>query len=159
MGLMSALDQAVHLELRVAECYKRLSALAESDSLRKELLDLAGEEVGHANLLRTGKNYLAKEPDLFCLEEKAEAGLGVCLGFVDELLNGLDRKALSLADGLRKARALEVHCEKAHLTNLVEIRDESLKKLFEALSKSDEEHVKRIDEILMRPLSGSGRDG
>jgi rubrerythrin len=49
---------------------------------------------------------------------------------------------------LEELRELEREFEKIHLNTLIEIQDESLKKLFRVLAGEDEKHVERLEQLL-----------
>lgn len=154
MAINSVLDQAVDLELRVSEAYRKLSWLAREDLLRDELKRLAEEEIAHANLLRSGKAYVSREADLFAVTENADVKLRGVLHLVGELLADLDKGGLSLKQGLRRLAALESHCERLHLSGLLEIREPSLRQLFVALASDDKAHRERLDALLADPNRG-----
>jgi len=139
----------VRLEQQAAECYKKLGRLAAPDGVvAQDLEKLARDEVVHANLLKAGENYAADDPGLFEAANLTEADLTACLGLAEKLGRELDGQALSLTAGLAVMRDLETLMERAHLATLVKVKDEPLKKLFEALSQGDIKHRERLDKVL-----------
>jgi rubrerythrin len=154
MAINSVLDQAVDLELRVSEAYRKLSWLTQDETLRSELKKLADEEIGHANLVRAAKAYASHEPDLFAVTEDADVRLRSVLNLIGELLGDLDKEVLSLKDGLRRIAALENHCERLHVSGLLEIREPSLRQLFIALASDDKAHRERLERLLAGVKTG-----
>ncbi len=154
MAINSILDQAVNLELRVSEAYRKLSWLARDESLRAELKLLADEEIGHANLVRRAKAFASRDPELFTVTEDAEVRLRGVLNLMSEFLADLDKEAVSLKDGLRRIAALESHCELLHVSGLLEIREPSLRQLFVALASDDKAHRERLEALLTAQKAG-----
>jgi rubrerythrin len=127
-----------------------LSHIAPDESLRQELLRLSAEEDGHANLLKRGKVYIMEMPDL---AEKANMS-------VDEIEEGINRAALLIGDvenrrigisqALKQTSSLESQYERVHFNAFVAIKDDSVKKMFETISREDENHSQRLKEILSK---------
>jgi hypothetical protein len=65
-----------------------------------------------------------------------------------ELLAKIENRKLLLPQMLEELRELEREFEKIHLNTLIEIQDESLKKLFRVLAGEDEKHVERLEQLL-----------
>jgi len=148
MTIYSVLDQAVAIELRVSEAYRKLAWLTQDETLRSELKTLADEEIGHANLARAAKAYTAREPDVVSVAENMDLRMRGVLNLVGEFLADLDRGTLSLKEGLRRLAALENTCELLHAAGLLEIREPSLRQLFVALTSDDKAHRERLERLL-----------
>jgi rubrerythrin len=148
MGLLGLFDLAIELEKKIGECYDRMSGMATDEGLKKDLMKLAQEEIGHANLLRTGKNFGVKNPEFFSKGTMDLSLLENCLGGVNELLDELGQGTTTLSAALNRIVALEYFCEEAHLSNLVHIEEPSLKPLFEGLARDDAEHGERVSQLL-----------
>jgi ferritin-like metal-binding protein YciE len=52
--------------------------------------------------------------------------------------------------GLRRIHDLERKFERVHMSTASEIKDFSLKKLFEALARADAEHRQRLERMMAR---------
>ena len=57
---------------------------------------------------------------------------------------------ISLKKALKRMHALETTYEKVHMDSLVEIKDESLNKLFTALCQGDKAHRERLERLMQR---------
>jgi rubrerythrin len=150
MSLVVLLDLAIELEKKIGDCYDRMSGMATDEVLRKELLTLAREEVDHANLLRTGKNFAVKNPEFFSPGDMDHALLESCLRVIGELVNGLGEGTVTLHGALSRIVALEYFCEKAHVSTLVHIEEPSLKQLFSGLARDDAAHAERVWQLLRK---------
>jgi rubrerythrin len=150
MSLVILLDLAIELEKKVGECYDRMSGMTTDEALRTGLLTLAREEVDHANLLRTGKNFAVKNPEFFAQGEMGNTLLESCLRVIGELLNQLGDGAATLKGALSRIVALEYFCEKAHVSSLVHIEEPSLKQLFTGLARDDAAHAERVWQLLRK---------
>jgi rubrerythrin len=150
MGLNSLFDLAIELEKKIGDCYDRMSALARDEGLKKALVKLAQEEIGHANLLRTGRSFSARNPEFFSQGAMDNALLENCLKGISELLGQLGDGTITLQAALSRIVALEYFCEKAHVSSLVHIEEPSLKPLFEGLARDDAEHGERVSQLLQK---------
>jgi rubrerythrin len=150
MGLISLMDLAIELEKKTSDCYDRMSGLATDAGLKKDLMKLAQEEIGHANLLRTGKNFGARNPEFFSQGAMDNTLLENCLRGISELLEQLGDGTITLQAALTRIIALEYFCEKAHFSSLVYIEEPSLKPLFEGLARDDAEHGERVSQLLRK---------
>ncbi len=153
MSVIHALSLAIELELKVSDAYRRLSELVVDGVVKKNLLTLSQEEVVHANTLRTGKSHATSQPEAFESERISEEQLSDNIALIDNLLKNLEDKRIGFEDALKRIRDLESRFERAHLNTLLEVKDPSLKQLFEALSSGDREHAWRVEE-LVRTLFG-----
>ena len=146
---------AARLEHKAAECYEKISLLpAAKGTLAQDLQKLSQEEIVHANLLKSGQNYAASDPDLFEADALTEKDLRGYLASIEDLIRDVERKALTLPDALRRIHDLEILLEAAHLATVVKIKDPVIKKLFSALSQGDKQHKERLDQILQALASG-----
>jgi rubrerythrin len=150
MGLISLLDLAIELEKKIGDCYDRMSGMATDEGLQKELMKLAQQEIDHANLLRTGRNFAIKNPEFFSKGAMENTLLENCLRVISELLNQLGDGTTTLKSALSRIVALEYFCEKAHISSLVHIEETSLKQLFEGLARDDAEHGERVWQLLQK---------
>jgi rubrerythrin len=147
MDIARFLDMGTDLENRISRIYEKISSLTNDESLSKRLISLSREELNHANILRTGKNYLSEMPDLFLGVQLGDEEIQEGLEDAGALLSELDI-GLSFPEGLKRILQLEKRFEQIHLGISVEIGEPSLKKLFQALTKGDQNHVRILSEII-----------
>ena len=140
--------EAIDLETLIAEIYRLAAELAPDENMTRELTLLSGEELGHASLLRSARNYQLRAPEAFGEASLSKEDLLKGLKSAQELLARIEKKQLLLSQVLERLMELEGQFEKAHLQTLVEIHDVSLKKLFERLAGEDREHLKRLSRLL-----------
>jgi rubrerythrin len=147
LDIAKFLDFGAELEMRVSKVYEKLSGLAGDESLSKRLISLSREEINHANILRTGKNYLGEMPDLFVgvrlKDEEMQKGLKDAGALLAEFDTGL-----SFREGLNRILQLETEFERIHLGASVEVREPSLISLFQALTKGDQNHIRILLETI-----------
>lgn len=65
MNILAFLDLGADLEAHVSKLYEALASLSANAVHAKTLKSLAGDELNHAIILRTGKRYYEEMPDLF----------------------------------------------------------------------------------------------
>jgi rubrerythrin len=147
MKLMGVLDEAIELEEKIRSCYELLSRLTE-DGTSAELKQLAREEKSHANVLKTGKDFVVRTPDLFGQETISDTKIRLGLKAVADLEENLIGRKTDFPQGLKKLYGLEKKFEKVHMNTAVEFKDFSLKKLFEALARADAEHRQRLERLI-----------
>jgi rubrerythrin len=147
MHILDFLDLAGELETTVGSAYEMLAALAPPGPLRETLRRLAREEANHAAVIRTGKNYALRMPDVFGTEKLPAVEVRAGLNWAKSLVNYLDPSA-DLKQGLTLMRDLEKRFEPVHLASSVEIMDASMKKLFEDLSRDDRSHLEVLGELI-----------
>lgn len=150
MGLNETFDLGTQLEEKMAECYKEMSRLCQDEALARQFMMLSDEEIGHRNLLITGKNYLKEAPDIFHLRQERIVELQIGLNKIIRLVEMIRDKKVGLEEALNEAAELERFFEQFHLKSIADVDDESLKKLFEALSAQDKAHRLRLVHILER---------
>jgi len=149
MDLTVMIDEAIELEERFGACYDQLSKTAE-DGLAPEMKQFAREEKSHENVLKTGRNFVSGAPDLVGQQAisnlEIRCGLRAAENLQAELLSG---KA-DFRQGLKRLHDLERRFERIHMTTAAEIKDFSLKKLFESLARADAEHRQRLERLIAR---------
>jgi len=150
MNIQESIDLAIKMEGKMSKCYEELSQFCSDESISKELMELAKEEIDHMNLLITGKNYVSEAPEIFELKSDREVEMKEGLNRVINLINKIKNKKVNLTEAINDTFELEKLFEQLHLKTIVEVKDSSLKNLFEALSQGDKEHKKRLIEILKR---------
>jgi hypothetical protein len=146
---MAVLDEAIELEDRIRSCYELLSKSSE-DGAGAELRELAREEKSHADVLKTGKGFVIRTPDLFGQETVSISSIRLGLKFVSALEDNLKNHKTGFREGLIRLHRLEKKFERVHMNTAVEFKDYSLKKLFEALARADAEHRKRLERLIAR---------
>jgi rubrerythrin len=149
MKLMVVLDEAIELEEKIRSCYELLSKLTE-DGVSAELKQLAREEKSHANVLKTGKNFVVRTPDVFGQETVSDTEIRLGIKAVADLAEELTSRKIEFPLGLKKLFGLEKKFERVHMNTAVEFKDFSLKKLFEALARADAEHRQRLERLIAR---------
>jgi rubrerythrin len=148
MKINEAFDTMVQLEKDMSECYKEISRICYDEAVSKELMTLSKEEIDHMNLLATGKNYLNEAPDIFKLKSGRIAELSFMQNNMTKLINDIRDKRKSLIEAINDAAELERILEQFHVNRIAEVKDASLKKLFETLSLGDKEHKKRLFRVM-----------
>ena len=147
MRLMITLDEAIELEQKIQSCYGLLSKVTQ-DGIAEELRRLAREEKSHINVLRTGKNFVIRTPDMFGQETVSDTEIRLGIKAVSDLEEGLKSKEIEYPRALKKVYDLEKKFERVHMNTAVEFKDYSLKKLFEALARADAEHRQRLERLI-----------
>lgn len=148
MGIEDTFDLAIQLEERMSECYKEIGKLCRDEKISKELVRLSYDEIAHGDLLRTGKNYLKEVPDIFSLKSERITEIKTGLDRVIRLIDTVRDRNISFEDAVNGAAELEKLLEQFHLKTIAEVKNASLKKLFEALSIDDKIHVGRLKNIV-----------
>jgi rubrerythrin len=147
MKLLVVLDEAIELEEKIRSCYELLSKLTE-DGVSAELKQLAREEKSHANVLKTGRNFVVRTPDAFGQETVTDTEIRKGIQDIGGLEDALKSQKAEFGQGLKKLYGLERKFEKVHMNTAVEFKDFSLKKLFEALARADAEHRQRLERLI-----------
>ena len=135
MRLTVTLNEAIQLEERIQSCYGLLSKVAQ-DGIADELRQLAREEKSHVNVLRTGKNFVIRAPDVFGQEMVSDTEIRLGIKAAADLEEGLKAQKMEYPQALKRVYDLEKKYERIHLNTAVEVKDYTLKKLFEALAAS-----------------------
>jgi len=149
MRLMVTLDEAIELEERIRSCYTLLCKVAQ-DGIAEELRQLAREEKSHVNVLQTGKNFVVRTPRAFGQETVSDSEIRLGIKAAADLEEGLKAQKLEYSQALKKVYDLEKKYERIHLNTAGEVRDYSLKKVFEALARADAEHRQRLERLIAR---------
>jgi hypothetical protein len=147
MRLTITLDEAIELEERIQSCYGLLSK-ATQDGSAEELRQLAREEKSHVNVLRTGKSFIVRAPDAFGQESVSDAELRLGIKVATDLEEGLKAQKIKFSQALKRLYYLEKKYERIHMNAAAELKDYSLKKLFEALARADAEHRQRLERLI-----------
>lgn len=147
MRLLVTLDEAIDLEQKIQSCYEILSRIT-ADGIAAELRQLAHEEKSHINVLRTGKNFVIRAPDVFGQETVSDTEIRLGIKAAADIEEGLKAQKLEYAQALRRVYDLEKKFERVHMNTAVEFKDYSLKKLFEALARADAEHRQRLERLI-----------
>ena len=154
MEILDLIDLGIKMENGISALYGLAAQRAASSNPEfvSQLKTLSREEVGHANALRLGRNFVAEMPDLFSAKpldfSEIQRELKETESIMDKLTTDKDLRFLlaSLLD-------LEKRFERLHLGQSLLIKDGSLKSLFVSLSKGDSAHISTVSAIL------SGLDG
>jgi len=149
MRLTVTLNEAIELEERIQSCYGLLSKVAQ-DGIADELRQLAREEKSHVNVLRTGKNFVIRAPDVFGQEMVSDTEIRLGIKAAADLEEGLKAQKMEYPQALKRVYDLEKKYEWIHLNTAVEVKDYTLKKLFEALARADAEHRQRLERLIAR---------
>ncbi len=149
MRLTVVLDEAIELEEKIRSCYELLSKITE-DGSSAELKQLAREEKSHANVLKTGKSFVIRTPDLFGQEAISDTKIRLGIKALTDIEENLLNRKTGFQAGLKKLFGLEKKFERVHMNAAREFRDFSLKKLFEALARADAEHRQRLERLIAR---------
>lgn len=147
MNLNTFIDMGIELEETISACYEGLSKLSHDETLSWRLNKMAQEEKNHANLLRSGKNYIQMIPEAFGQECMTAAEIRAGLKLTKSLLQKIHQKP-DLRSGLKNLLELEKRFEKAHLDTSIEIKEAFLKKLFQDLSQEDKTHTQSLEEMI-----------
>jgi rubrerythrin len=148
MSVSETFDLAIQLEEKMSECYKAICKLCQDEAISKELVRLSYDEIAHADLLRTGKNYLKEVPDIFNLKSERMTELNTALNGIANLIESVREKNTNLKQAINDTAELERLFEQFHLKTIADVKDASLKKLFEALSTDDRVHARRLTSIM-----------
>jgi rubrerythrin len=150
MNALAFLDDAAALEEILSAIYEMLAGLTADAEMKKDLQRLRDEEIGHNRVIRTGKNYVRRAPDLFnktiITEKELEGGLEAARSILDNIRSG----DLDFKTALVHVRRLEEQFEKIHMATGIAIEDESLKTLFRQLFKDDKDHRLTLDEMIQK---------
>jgi len=149
MRLAITMDEAIELEERIQSCYGLLSK-ATQDGVAQELKQLAHEEKSHVSVLRTGKNFVVRAPDVFGGEAVSDTELRSGIKAAADLEERLKAQKMEYPRALKRICDLEKKCERIHINAAGEFKDYFMKKLFEALARADAEHRQRVQRLIAR---------
>ncbi len=150
VNIITFVNLAIQIEDRALKCYAILSRVAGEVSAAAELRALSEEELDHKQTLIRGKSYILKYPDLFGDPALPGEEVEMSVHQVQRLLADLESGRIDFGGGLKAIDELEKRLEKVHMTVALEIKDESLKKLFETLQGSDKDHERRLNGLLKK---------
>ncbi len=150
MKLLLTLDLAMQIERAFSHCYSQMSVNFPHDDLDREFSILAQEELVHSSLIKTGKSYALKVPEAFGPESDFHGDMQQGLSQIEELQQDLVNNSVALKQALQRMHALEARYEKVHMDSLADIKDDSLRQLFTALSTGDKAHRERLERIIQR---------
>ena len=148
MRLIPFLEEAAVLEDVVADCYRALAGMTANDALLRDFRQFEREELNHARILRSGKNYVLKAPDAFGKENVDEAELHSGLAAVRAALEQIRKGSIGLREAVGRIRDLENQFEKIHLDTVMIFNDGTLQELFRQLGRDDRDHCQALEEIL-----------
>jgi rubrerythrin len=147
MGIQDDLEAAIDLEMTISDCYKKLSRNAVRAEIASSLEKIGREEINHANILRMQKNLSPVMEDLFGEKAAAAGQIRTCLRQARDLSTALDGSR-DFEASLIDLRNLEIAIEKIHRHTAVDIRDESLRNLFDQLAGMDRAHADTLGQII-----------
>lgn len=150
MNVLTFLDDAAALEEILSAIYGILADMTADEEMKKDLRKLQREETNHALVIRTGKNYVRRASEAFgptiIGETELEGGMEAARSILDNIRSGeLDFRA-----ALAHLRRLEDQFEKIHMATVMAVNDEKLQELFRQLSRDDNDHGLRVDDMLLR---------
>lgn len=139
------LSECERIEQIIGKIYTRLASVGEySDGLRSLLKNLAEDEEGHARQLEIAKGVPA---EIFFEEARlSPESLADLREEVLMFLSLTDNPPKSEDEVLAMIRQLENGCLQVHLGNSVHFREKRYGDLFLGLARSDEEHLKALEE-------------
>ncbi len=155
-GLNELIDESIRLELSVSDLYRLFAEHFPED--REFWSDLASEEIGHATLIRSGKEYfepLGLFPRRMIHDDLSE--LKKANAYVVSLTERARSRSISRMEAFTAAFALENTAGEVHFQRFVDREAEStIEKIFKDLNHEDREHARRIREYMERNGIGSG---
>jgi rubrerythrin len=148
MSISETFDLAIQMEEKMSECYREINKLCLDEAISKELLRLSYDERAHADLLITGKNYIQEAPDIFALKSETITQMKIGLNRITGLIENVHGKNINFEEAINDAAKLERLFERFHLRTIAEVKDASLRRLFEVLSTDDKAHTRRLLNII-----------
>ena len=150
MSLSILIERAILLEGKVSRCYQALSKIVTEKDLVDELQELSREELDHANQLKAGKNYMRSASQTFGETVMSVEEIDSAIEQISQLIEDVENRRVGIAKGLKRISELEERFEKIHLKTIVEIKDRTLKALFQALGRDDREHSERLKNLISK---------
>jgi len=147
MNILEFMDDGIRLEEIISRCYESLADSCPGDRTRELMHKISREEINHANTLRLGLEYIRKMPDLFGPQIMSPADLLAGIRQAEALLKDIVARP-ELRAQLERLLGLERQFDGVHMNTAVEIKEDSLKKLFENLGRDERNHTEAINEIL-----------
>jgi hypothetical protein len=147
-SLIGFMEKAIRLETCFSECYEMVIQLGEGQGVAKELRTLSYQETNHANILKTGKNFVIAEPDLFDRVTLTETEMDSGTGLAEALLRKIRGRVIEFKTAIGELHELEKLFERVHMDAAVIIKEPSLEHLFKNLSRQDGEHKKVLEQLI-----------
>ena len=141
MDIPKFLDLAVELELQISALYTALADLSNDPPVARRMNLPAKEELKHAAILRSGKQYYDAMPDLFVGIALEESELVNGVREIKSYILSLKKRNVLFVNNLKKLLELERKFERIHLGASVQVKDPTLKGLFINLSNGDNIHI------------------
>jgi rubrerythrin len=151
MNIPAFLDEAVVLEETISACYGELAKQTGSTAASGVFDKLKREEDNHARVLRMGKDFARRAPDVFGKETIDPASLKTGLASSVSLLDDIRASRVELREAVARLSDLESRFEQIHMSTVVAVNDASLADLFRQLSRDDRDHRITLEEILSSP--------
>jgi len=148
MRIIPFLEEAALLEDALASCYGALAKAAAGEALILKFQQLEREESNHARIIRAGKNYELKAPDVFEKTNVDVTEIKSGSSSARSILEDVGSGRIVFREGVVRLRDLEIRFEKVHLDTLVSFNDEMLRELFRSMARDDRRHVDVLEEIL-----------
>jgi rubrerythrin len=151
-GDLLFLDKCAALEGKIAEVYHHLEAVFADDlPLSRLWHKTATEEENHAQQFHLGVRLKGAGM------KNVNMGLDQGIEYIRKVTDYLD-KLLHIQpvaeEALTWAIKLEEQLAALHMSSIVNFEDPEVKKLFEAMMKSDQEHMSRLEAFLAARRSG-----
>ena len=150
MDIQEILDKAALIEEQMSDFYREVSASCQDKSLSEELMKISQDEIGHMNLLITGKKYASEAPEAFEIHQETEEMIKLGLERIRSLMDMVRNDKSSLEVILNDALWLEKFFSQFHLKSVVNVKMSSLKQLFESLSQDCETHACQLSNIIAK---------
>jgi rubrerythrin len=148
MEANEAFDVFTQIEKMMSECYMEISKLCNDESISKELAELSREEIDHMNLLKWGKDHLdGAQNTVVCIFERP-AELSLVQDKIGRLINDIQEKKTGLMEAINDVAVLERIIGQLYLRRIAEVKNISLKRLFDLLSLGGREHNKSLFRIM-----------
>lgn len=140
------LNICIRIEETVGRIYRNMTKSTRlTEAVRKALLELAADEDDHANQLRFALRFPESSvvSSIPTMQEQAEKLLQQAEQILEKTqqLNVDDQQAISIGIELEKQ-----FCQ-AHIANSFEFKEENLKKMFAAMAKEDDRHLKLLQDL------------
>jgi rubrerythrin len=148
METNEAFDTFVQLEKMMSECYMEISKICNDESVSKELVELSKEEIDHMNLLKWGKDYLNESQNALVCKFERPAELSLVQDKIGTLINDIQEKKIGLMEAINDVTVLERIMGQLYLKRIAEVKNLSLKRLFDLLSLSGREHKRSLFRIM-----------
>jgi rubrerythrin len=148
MEANEAFDVFTQIEKMMSECYMEISKLCNDESISKELAELSREEIDHMNLLKWGKDYLDGAQNTVVCKFERPAELSLVQDKIGRLINDIQEKKTGLMEAINDVAVLERIIGQLYLRRIAEVKNISLKRLFDLLSLGGREHNKSLFRIM-----------